>query len=528
MKWRLMPDLVAYLVYYNNVKDENGTCGAVYFASPEKNQYQAIVLKQLGQVFGRLNVVKVCLDKCEMDMKLNINMDILVKTDSFPRKGWFVVENFDVNTLGGILMQVPNDLGDFKDTKFEVAMSETNTKVTLLSKNMIEYKLCVEELERRLKCEMFRKTKKWIPGHRYDTLQETYYYLGKVKSHKTSKCSTCFVEDDKLVDAYLYVKTLNGEKTVSEVLKNRVFGDGEDDIKITYSMFSAVDSGEVLVDDFEYDKHLIDLFKRGLERYKEVKKYGKIVYDLPKILEPLSIVSSDVPELSEITKEITKIIDSEINDILILNWNAETRLDRKIGDDTKLDENIERVLINFITNLPDANILRIKYYTELFNSLGINIKEQIRNQILNVEPANIFFSNFDNYIRYRKSYVQHHVLDNRKIHDKAFLIVNLRSCTTTKIPLKSLIPEDSELYRKLVDLTEKAIDSFGYEVELFQIVSAGTKKQPLNYYDITISIDDIINSEKGVQNVPENLKNDIINYGFYCLRITMDVGSNIK
>lgn len=89
---------------------------------------------------------------------------------------------------------------------------------------------------------------------------------------------------------------------------------------------------------------------------------------------------------------------------------------------------------------------------------------------------------------------------------------------------------DSELTNSLVDLLEQGRQGYGYGISSFNIVNIGTRKEPKEFINATVTLDDLIKFKlkKGESELSESLKYDILINKFCSLAISFDRTGEIK
>lgn len=266
--WRLSPNIIAIITKNNDI----------YMISSEKKSYKTSIIKKIKDEFFEKDISEI-----KFSIKFNKDLDLEVKSSELG-ENWYKVKNFDKSEIGELLTSAENRNGIFQSSDFSIAVSDYNIEeVRLYCPSMSSYKSCVDEMTRRVNCEFYKKTRKWIPGHRYDSLEGTIYYLGEAKSFiKEDKC--CAKTPSAMSIKFLYVtEIMESEKTISDVFRNRVYGDGPNDIKSLDKQDSMCDSGEVLVNDSPNLKDFREIMINKILDSKEgdYKLYRTLSYFTP-------------------------------------------------------------------------------------------------------------------------------------------------------------------------------------------------------------------------------------------------------
>ena len=527
--WRLVTDLVAFLPSSSKEK-------SVLLSAPEKKSYELAVTRQIEGYYDTIHM-----DENKFELKINKNGILEIKSKQLPEsESWYQIKNCETDVLiYKLITQLNVNKGSFDSYEFMAVFNEDfPSDVEFICSEMEEYRQCYEEMRRRTCCEIYSKTKKWIPGHRYDSIKNTYYYLAKVNSTRENETYSSFKAESPTV-VYLVVTNLKeNEKTVSDVLKNRAIGNEKDDIQILYSIPSMVDSGEELKDDFtgieEYWKYLT---QNTVMAYKTKQPFGydeintkkvRFLFDTISLYNDSSkydgnyMVEPDITVkelLSDITKEL-------VFDCILKYWNLPSfREDLQIGDSKTIDKNIKSLHKLFFSNyIEDPNSLKFDYYENLYGQMNVNIEDIINDELIGWSE-NIVYSDFDNYLKYifytEKRNKSNHVSQQR---------VKSTNYKLTISTLKDIFGE-GPLRESLLKLINYSNHNYGKGVSAYEIISVGTKKEPKDFISCVITVDDLLKfqkGEKGEEIIPENLKYDILTNRFHKLSITYDLGGEIE
>lgn len=516
--WRLTSEVVAIIVPKNSI---------VYLAAPEKKSYKAEVIKQLDpdEVY-----IETRLEENSFKLKLDNKLNVCISSESFsdPTK-YYVVGNFckDKSELGTILTQVKNNKGNFEDIEFEAIFSESDkNSVSFITNYMSEYKKCFEEMRRRLNCEICKKTKKFIKGHRYDTIESTIYYLGEAKIRKVKDNNSEFISDpEKATTIYLYTEEIkDGITTVSDIFKNYAFGS---EIKYTYTISSMVDCGEVLKDDGEDFQNYWDILIENTEnKEKYIDSYGKEVYEKPvNVFNIISIQSSECNDkinISDSSKAIIKsIIRKSAKQSILTTWGW-GKNSINLNKNQTLEENIKSLERLTPTEFNDINIVRSLYYSDLFSYYDIDYQNIVKEVMMNWDEQTEIFSNFDSYLKN---------LDYVKSHCNTAIRNSIQRVSSTNyrldvIKVKDLYGEDTELTNIIKEIFKSAKNNYGIGVRWFEYFNVGTKKNQKLFIRTEISLKDIIKYCNS--NLTDSLKASIIKNKFVSVNIDIDFDKEIE
>lgn len=533
--WRTVTDLVAYVPL-------NQEC--VYFSVPDKKSYQLAVTKNIEGYFNETHI-----DVNEFELKISrssnkeydydyLDPALYVRSPQLPDSTiWYRVENYDGNLIN-IISQLNCEKGIFTGYIFEAVFCEDNPSgVAFCCREMIEYKKCLAEMSRRINCDLYKKTKTWIPGHRYDTIKDTVYYLATVKSRRVDNSYSEFTEDSsKCPRVHLVVKNLRDtDKSISDILNTRTFGTGEDDIQVLETMSSRVDSGESLVNDYtKYEDYLKYLVPNSIKKCEIKEKYGYTKYESPKtILDNFCYFDEPSVNYSTILQDdgnsiidsVTKVIGAQVFDCILNTWNLNKfRKDLNIGSKNTLEENKKALSMLFPSCfISDGNSLKYIYYTGLFKHIGLDFEDIISKCLVNWDENQVVYDKFDDFIKY---------LFYTRLRNQSHLSTQRVNSTNHPLDIVTIkdVFGDSELTNSLVDLLEQGRQGYGCGISSFNIVNIGTRKEPKEFINATVTLDDLIKfkSKKGESELSESLKYDILINKFCSLAISFDRTGEIK
>ena len=401
---------------------------------------------------------------------------------------------------------------------------------------MKEYNECFEEMKRRLNCEFFKKTKKWIPGHRYDSIKETLYYLGCVKSRRQDDKGSEFIDDPaKCKEVYLAVRRLkSGETSISDVFKSRVIGDREDDIVVLDSPKSMVDSGSVLKDDFtRFEDYLDWLIPNSLNRCKKVQEFGYVSYDNPKIFFDVFAYFSEDPDYTKKLKTgipplnyAYRVVKDLVFDCLLNSWETKNyRSDMTLSKTKSVEQNMEALSNLFLSSgVKDGNALRNLYYSGLYKRIGIDLNEILTDVLGSWNEDNTIYGSFDNYMKFL-FYTESRTMNQYRSQQRV-------KSATHKLETNTIseLFGDGELKESLIDLINYARNNVGIGVSSYKIFDVGTKKEPKEFVTCIVTVDNILKfkSKKGESEITETLKHEIMLSKFCQLSISFDREGEIR
>ena len=519
--WRLTPSLDAFVVQGTDRK-------YVYLVATEKKQYKAAVEKTISSPYREIHIE---FNEFELKFEAQDQGDPIVSIrnpEVLPDNDWYAVSNFYYPGYINYFLELDSKGGEFPGVGFEAVFSETLPLVVSFSApGMKQYKKYLEEMKRRMNCELKKKTKKWVPGHRYDTLKETYYFLGEVLSRRTNVDDSLFCADEDMVPVYLYVSNIDGASKISDILNTRVYGDGENDIKVLYSIPSSVESGPALEDDFgdNIENYWDSLIKNTVSICTEIDSHGyENLTSIKRFFDIFCYQSKDKLEYpKEFIPSIESFILKSLRNRIIESWNMPSaRKDMTISSTATDKSNVSALEKTLYFKTDDINSSRYTYYSRMMEVIGINMEVTITKALAMWSESELTAS-FDEY--YKNSVY----FDLRK--SQSDTVIRQRVTSTAYkfdvIKVDSLFG-NGELREKLKELVDFARNNFGSGVNGYSLYNAGTKKKPMEYVTIDITLDDIIKWVGGIDKLSDSLKRDIMSYKFTRTTVIIDKDKEVE
>ena len=539
--WRLTTDVTVMIKAGGDKNKE------VYLAPPEK-KYETSVSKLIDSYYN-----PVTIENKSISLKIESNSDtggfnLYMFSPNLPggseKDIRYQIMNFDTSSIWGIIEQC-NIVDGKPDGEFYAVFSDNLiNKVSFVSKSMKDFNKCNEEMRRRINCEYFKKTKKIVFGHRYDSIKETRYYLCEVNSRKQNDTHSEFLANGFAASnkLYLYVNNLKETDTsIAQVLSSRCFGFGDYDIKVAYDSPSFMDSGSVLTDDFSGNikDYWEVMFDNAVKECKKVDAWGYTIYkDIRKILE-IFAYQNDADMTYKIDKNLydslVEILSTTLNHNLLVYWklyNADASL--MVNDKNSFDTNINALIKLFYKNLVDPNLYKALYYDELFKEMNIQLESIARNVLVSWDESNIT-SSFENFLKYRFFYTNKQFLSKKTIMDFISNQVSEKTASgdddegdkKNLLDVSALFGK-SELTDSIIDLYDYSNSNFGLGVTDYEIVNFGTKSKPRYAVYSRITLEDLIKYKKGTENMSETLKNEITRNKFNSIVVIVDKSEKIK
>lgn len=525
MKWRLATGVSALV---NNLKHE------VWLSFEESKKNKEAVNKLIkNEILPEEDTKEILIEENRFKLKFDSSLNLYIKSEEFPTDNWYRLRNFsnDPKHLGAILTKIQNNNGVFDEEKdFEAAFSIMYpTKVIMACSGMDEYEDYLNELVRVVNCQTLKKTRKWIPGHRYDSETNTYYYLGKAytKSYKDNKLG------EDLEEVHLVVESLNGETKISEIINNRVFGNNIGDIKIVPSISLMVDGGSVLENDLDtsnIEPLWEGLVMRAINKCRVTRGESWEDYtDIYSILQPLTLVSKE-HGYSNIKNykfwgELERVIKVTLLN-LIVRYNGVSENIGNIDTSCSKEEAIDNIkrLYTLLANEPRE----INYSAQLISKIGIDLDNLI-GEILEGYSENLtVFRDLESMYNFSDIYTELHSNSGEFYLDQRYEGRRYSAdMDKNKVPKLSHIIVQTSICDTIETILEQAKEKGGSNITRYQVFNQGTRSNPVLYELYEVRLKDIIKLYGSVSKVPENLKNELVINRFQGITIKLNKDSKI-
>jgi hypothetical protein len=406
---------------------------------------------------------------------------------------------------------------------FEAIFSdEYPGKVKLILDGMDEYESCFSEMTRRLNCSLYKKTKKWIPGHRYDTEDRTYYYLGSYYSNRDNLYESNYKSD---VTEYHLVTEVKGDcKTISDVFKTRLFGSEPDNIIVLDALKPMVDSGEAFKDDVS---DIQDLWDDMIELASKEEKTIKPMFDVVGFRGPDASSANKYKDTSSWEDTFLDRLKKDLRSTAIIYWNVgnvvkeNNRMNASESDEFNTTALWDLFCEEYLKN--DFNCRKMEYYMDLLDALGIPVNSICLSIINSMKSESFANKGFDNYLKYGKDYYRFRDNHGRQ----SFVYAKSGSKLYRSNDSDKISDRFPPLLAKTVnDIVKEAIINYGNGVSSYSVENYGTKSSPDIFHEITISMNDIISHFGGQDQLPDQIKQEIIDKRVW--EISVLLGQDVK
>lgn len=418
---------------------------------------------------------------------------------------YYVVKNFiPTNEARGKLIRAMSGLsGEGLDPVFT---EEAPDAVWFVKSGTQDYRDASDEMIRRLNCSMMKKTRKWQPGHRYDSEDKTYYYLGKFVTHRRNYDSSEFIPDP--IECHLVVERIpEGIDTIPDVLRTCLYGStGKEYIHTLWGTLPLmVDSGETL----KNSEEPWDLQSLYMDQLKNAYESGA---PLEKALEIFAYTdkAEDVflPDSVDLDPIVGRVRERMMN-LLIQWWGLKYNGDASyVGPDQAEGPNVKGLVTLFAGSLDQENIFRTLYYPELFRLICVDLEKLAKDALIDWGGGFQLKSDFDYYVRVYPLWKKYH-----------------RTCV--EVDQTGGRPENflgRVLGSSLAEAMEKLLVGGADSVTSWKEINRGTASRPDIVIQAKVTLPDLL----AVGEPDETLKNDIINSEFQELNIKFMKDKGVK
>ena len=508
-KWRLVSDVLAIFPIENP--------DVVFITNLDNKKQESIIANDIENCYQSTNYTKQTVNN-EFHIKIT-SSGLFVRCDNFiDSSKWYWVNNFQTPLIYWIISQVKNNLGVFDENEtFEAIFNdEFTSSVGFTNKSMFIYNSCFEEMGRRVVCDMSKKTKKRIPGHRYDSIDKSLYYLGSFMSRNNNGK---FADDLNMVPIDLYATNITkDDKSISDIFKNHIIGK---DIIALDTQESLVDFGEILKNDFvgkdiqNYWNYLYTNSKNDaglIEEGYKTDNYGRVLQIFS--YQSANNLTYNLPPEIDLTEYIKGILLNLIK--IYWNKNNKFRKENEIKDTNNKGQNIAGLINLFYANLIDSNIYKNTYYSEMLSKkLNISVCKLAEETLDNWEKIKKDAEKvWDSYIELAPNIGLSFTSDQRT---KEVMKIDVK-----KTPISDLLSET--LKNVIIEIAYEANDNFGLNINNYKITNLGTKRTPREFVEMDITVEDICNSGK----LNDELKEVIMKDKFNNIKILCNKGGKLE
>lgn len=489
----------------------------VFIANPESKKYYGPV-KKISESVKDPELIKNdghIVKFCEGKLKINLGGN------------WKTIGNIFIEDIVAQLSSVTIKDGEISGVIFGFkADCPENTLPLFPGSDYL--KDAEKEFIRKINLTLYKKTTKYIPGHKYDCENGTYLYLGEVYSHMSSKnISKRYTTNKKGIrTVYIFTNDFEGihdvEEFYTKYVINEVSSFPEDILEKTLFLISTkktmVDLGEFMKIDPTFKpesvwekriKYFMD-FKETYSDFSSLYRYSEI----RGLFSGFDISSDLTPVVSDVSKDLIKnIIKNEFKFILYKYYDLTVNRNKyNIVTSDTIGDQAKALSSSFLyTNLRNVlNIYYEDYYREMIDILfGIYIYYLGEISIKEYKLLTISISDFNDLIE-NFGYLEYRSPENYiKTIDFVFINENKRNFETFL---------GNGLYRDIIkDIYKKAISNNGSELKEYSITNIGTPNRPYFEYNMSISLEDIIKyfRVKTIFDLPENFKNELVDKKIY-------------
>lgn len=516
--WSITESLYVYYSYDGN---------RVFLANPETKKFYGTVKKIAESVKDPVVIrndgyqIKFC------DEKIKINISGV----------WYVIGNIYKEDIISQLSSVTINSGEVSGVIFGFNPVYPDQALPLFPSSEL-YKEAEKEFIRKTNLSLYTKTTKYKPGHKYESDNGTYIYLGEVISHKSDRLNSkrftvasggvrklgAFINDipenpkyEDIITEYTVKEFMNypediQEKTIFLVGKNK----------------SMADIGEVIQVSGGFEDAWETRIKNYVSQEKKEYSYESSLYhyeNLDDLIRVFNVSTDLIPKVTDESKRLMKkIVETEYRYYLYRLYDIQAQESDLNVLSKNSKENQEKALVNNLieNGIRDTqNYYDKDYYNEMFKTLfDINLQEVAETSLDSFKLLTISVSDYQDLID-NFSYLEYREPE-KYIKKVDFVYTNEEKRSFDKFFKKGM-------YQDVIkDIYTKALQDNGSELKTFSITNIGTAKSPELQYVFSITLEDIKNyfGVKSIFDIPETFKQELIKNKIY--KINFKTRDNIK
>lgn len=435
-------------------------------------------------------------------------MTVFIQSPELPKPDyWYLVLNYFPAHLGNLVLENTIDQEGVLEGSFSGAVNsgkERQKYVSFVSESMKYYDNCLNNSIRYMNVKTKPSTKKWKPGYRYDSTDETIYFLGKIEVKRFNSAE--FAEDPK-VEGWLYTNSIRDCKTIKEVIDSSCLGSAPENLKL---FKESVPPGFVEVEKaLENDLSEVNIednipvyLGRQIESIR-AKEESIVIRDITRALEyrnqelgnvyrilAFHISGKQYPEISELLEDLTRFL---FRITLYKKYNVTEYFNVKpsLGTEKTPEENINS-LIELTLGTPDiASGIYFGYpmIRSIYRFYNVDLVGLATEALENWDPLR-YSRDFDTFIKH----FQFHQIRNTKLMGREHLY--------------GTVDLGNGELREIVK-------------ELIKHVRSWENPNKRSEMAFQVTLGDIVRYYKGVDSIPESLKSEIVRYRFCGVSFTM-------
>lgn len=462
-----------------------------------------------------------------------LGLSIFIKSDELPNsETWYHLLNLSPEFIKDLILSCEFDKtsGIFLK-KFSAAVTSSADladKIGLVTEEVKEYPELLEESMRYLNCKTNKKTKKWIPGHRYDNPIQTIYFLCKTKIRKNMENGYL---DEPEQDAWIYTNAIDPRMSkISDVLMTKTFGSEPGDLKyLTKLPTEFVESGEVLENDYtEINDYLEHILEESITRYYSSGSEGfsrrNYVFgeNIEYLFYPYLLINKNMKS-EYLVGALKAVIKKFGYYILYLEYDVNVNFLGGVANKNTLSskksfsENVESLIKRILTTIPGIDINKLTFYDSLLKAFDLDIRSIAENILSDWDPKE-FTSSMENFLLNYKYFYRRKPLEYADLRYKSNYLNRSRSS------LGDIIVSSPNLVQELKDILLLA--NSGNLSYCSSSTWLGSNKT--SYTTTNITLENILQKyNNDISKMPQDLKDEILRQQFINIEIKYDVDADI-
>lgn len=491
----------------------------VFLANPEAKKFYGPVKKIAGTTKDPVIIKNDGLQLKFCDEKIKVCIS----------GNWYILGNTYTGDIVSQLDSVTINNGLVLDVLFGFNPIYPEKVIPLFQGSNL-YKESEKEFIRKTNLSLYSKTTKYIPGHKYESENGTYIFLGEVKSHKTSiyNC-TEYAVDYNARELYAFINDIPENLQYDDIVLNYNISElnsypldiKEKTIFLESKKPAMADLGELIKITGKFEDYWETKIKKFISEKKDPYSYGSSQYNYKDIDDLINffVISGDlIPKVSSESKKLMeKIIKVEYRFYLFKFYDTQAQsLKLNILKSQDMSTQSDALVNNLVSSgIRDTrNYYDKEYYTSLFKKVfDIDLKKLASLSIDSFKLETISCDDF-------KDLIENFGYFEFRNPQNYIMAIDFIYLNNKKRKFKTFLKEDA--YRNLIlSMYTDALNNYGSDLKYFNVRNVGTKRSPSLEYLFSITLEDIVNYYKvpTINDIPDSIKNDLIKNKIYRLDI---------
>lgn len=442
--------------------------------------------------------------------------------------------NYTTDYIVDQLSSVNIENGEVSDTKFGFN-PEFPEKTILLFPGSEIYKDSEKEFIRRINLSLYTKTTKYKVGHRYESENGTYLYLGKAYLHVSNNMnrSKYCIKDSSLYD--LFTDDFDTNSKIEDIIRdyklsnkaNFLGSNFEKSIYFLNKKKSMADLGSCIAppnDSWKIEDVWEERVSNFMRDNREPYTYGSEYFSykgFSSLLKSFFISSCESPKVTETTESMMEeILRTQLTYVLF--QYSESAGIASLKNSSSLEDYVVSAKSAFKTTIFSLTEnylwmdLLSDMYSKLFSkSVEAIFKDTCKKYKLYTVPDSTFNDLINNFLSYKYK------------NNNYNLNLDFLYCKNTSF---EEYLGDGFYSNVIKDIYKEAIETNGANLKSFSLVNIGSSTRPCILYTMSITLEDIQNhfGVDSIYDIPDQLKDELMEKKIYSIYIKTREDIKIK